>query len=148
MKQINKISKFIFTVDLFAIWIAVISLSFTISAWATFLTTAERFGEFFKTLFAYSMFSFLSVYLVAKLIENLFFSNFHIKFMWLIAIISGSFLFTHFFLKHFSLSPSSEIFFGYLLIALIPSAIFRFTVNFAISYWQERKDLSKFSIIK
>lgn len=147
MKQINKIFKFIFTVDLFVIWIATISLSLTISAFATFLKP-ENFGAVFKTLFAYSAFSFLSVYLVAKLIESLFFSNFTIKFMWLIAIISGSFLSTYFFLKYFLLPASLEIFFGYLLIGLIPSAIFRFTVNFAISYWQERKDFSALSVTK
>ena len=147
MKLAYKIFRFIFTIDFVAIWIAILTLSVLLSALLIFLNL-ERLSEIFRILFVYSMVSFLSVYVIAKLLENLFFSNFPIKFMWLIAIILGSLLFTVFFQYHFSISGNS-LFFGYILLALVPSAVFRFIVNFAISYWQERKiDLSELSIAK
>lgn len=147
MKLAYKIFRFIFTIDFVAIWIAILTLSVSISAWATFLNP-EKFGEVFKILFTYSAFSFLSIYLITRLLETLFFSNYSIRFMWFIAIISGSILFTIFFQNHFSVS-GSIFFIGYPLLALIPSATFMFIVNFAISYWQERKiDFSELSIIK
>lgn len=143
----NKIFKFIFTIDFIAIWVAIIFSSVLISAFLTFLDP-KRLGEIFRILFVYSMVSFLGAFVVAKFLENLFFSNFPIKFMWLIAIILGSLLFTVFFQNHFSISGNS-FFFGYFLLALIPSATFRFTVNFAISYWQERKiDSSELTIVE
>ncbi len=147
MKLAYKIFRFIFTIDFVAIWIAILTLSVSISGGITFLDP-EKFGEVFKILFTYSAFSFLSVYLITRLLETLFFSNFPIRFMWFIAIISGSILFTAFFQNHFSVS-GSILFIGYALLALIPSATFMFIVNFAISYWQERKiDFSELSIIK
>ncbi len=145
MKEIERIFRFIFTIDFFSILVAMLSLNFLVTVFAVSLKP-EKFGDTFQTLFSYSIVSFLSFYLLLRPIEYYLFAKFPIKFMWFVIIILGTLLFTYLFTKSVSMTFSG--FFSFLAVALIPSATLRFTLNFAINYWQERQELSKFSIVK
>ena len=143
MKKIKQILEYISTVDFLAVLVAIFSLCICITAYAT-MFHPEKFDQVYKILFASSVFSFTVSYLILKPIEYLFLSKLPVNLMWFFVIILGSFTFGCFYVG-FVLEreiPWSDFSFyiGFILLALIPAAVFRFTMNFAISFWQERKE--------
>jgi hypothetical protein len=145
-------SEKVLVLDFLTLVIAILSLTIIISAFATMLESTEITNKVFRELFQFSLLSFGSSYLLFQAIKYLLsfkiaFSNFHFNFLWLLTIVLGTYLFTY--LAFDSLFFNSfEPFFGCLMVALIPSASFRLTVNFVISYWQEKKNPAKLSIIR
>ena len=137
--------------DFLTLAIAVFWLGGGVAAFATAFKSKEVQDRVFTELFTYSSFSIVVFYSLFHLIRYLLSFKFSMPdrasgVLWFPTIILGTILFTcfafdSFFFGHF------EPTFGCLLAALIPAAIFRLTVNFVISYWQEKKDPAKLSII-
>lgn len=148
MKKLRQSSEYISIVNFLAVLIAIASLSVLTTAFAVMLKP-EKFNEIFRLLLTYAVLSFTISYLILKPIDYLFLSKLPIKFMWLLLITLGSFGFSYSFANFYvkTISADFTFFFGFLLLALLPSAIFRYIINFAISYWQERKQMPV-SIVK
>jgi len=144
MKKIKQIFEYISTTDFLTVLIAIMSLSFLTTAFASSLKP-ENLDEVSRLFLTYSVLSFVASYLILKPIEYLFLSKLPINLMWLFVIILGSFGFSCFFVEipFINFPP----FFGFLFVALIPAATFKFAMNFTISYWRERKQLP-ISIVK
>jgi len=139
----------VLVLDFLTLVVAILSLSVIVFAFATMIKSSERV---FSELFAISIISFGSSYLVLLAIKYLLsfkisFSNLPFNLLWSLTIISGIFLFTYFSFES-KLFGSLKVFIGYLLIALIPSALFRLAANFVTFYGQEKKDSAKFSIVR
>jgi hypothetical protein len=138
--------------DFLTLAIAVFCLSFLVSAFATMLKNCcEVFDRVFRELFTYSIFSigiFYSLFHIIKYLLSLKFSipDWLSGALWIPTIVLGTFLFTYFAFDS-GLFGYFEPFIGFLSVALIPAAIFRLTVVFAISFWKERKR-TPLSIVK
>ncbi|HEX8286394.1 MAG TPA: hypothetical protein VF556_00245 [Pyrinomonadaceae bacterium] len=145
MKKIKQFFEYASAVDFLTVLIAAMSLSFLIAAFSASINP-EKFAGVFRELLAYSLLSFITSCLILKPLEFWILSKLPFKLVWLLTIICGTFGFACFFAKTFYIDFS--LFFSFFAVALIPSASFRFSVNFAVSYWIERKELSKFSIVK
>ena len=143
MKKIKQILEYISTVDFLAVLIAIFTLSLCTSAYWT-MFNPKGFDRVYQMLFAYSVISFTVSYLILKPLENILLSKLPINLMWFFVITLGSFGFSSLLIKPFGILnfPSNyfEFFFGFILLALVLAAIFRFTMNFAISFWQERRE--------
>ena len=139
------------TLDFFTLAIAVLSLSVVLSAWATMFRPVEVFDRVFRGLFGYSMFSVGISYSVFQVIRYVLSCKFPTPgeasgALWIPTIISGTFLFTYFafdsrFFGH------TAVTFGWLLLAIIPAALFRLPVELVIYWWRERK-IKSLSIVK
>ena len=139
MKNPKEILERVSIVDFLAFSIAVANLSVWTAAYLD-LFHQNQFNAFFRLFLICSISSFLISYLILKPVDYFFLSKLSFNFTWLLVVVLGSFGFTYLFEQNFSNRggfPSD--FLGFLLLALLPSAIFRYTINFAISYWRERK---------
>jgi hypothetical protein len=130
--------------DFLTLAIAVFCLSFLVSAFASMLKPCcEVFDRVFKELFSYSIFSIGIFYSLFHIIKYLLSFKFSMPewlsgALWIPTIILATFLFTYFAFDS-GLFGYFEPFMGFLSVALIPAAMFRLTVIFAVSFWEERK---------
>jgi len=139
------------TLDFFTLTIAVFCLSFIISAFSTMFKSTEPFEPIFSQYFGYSVFSIGASYSLFQIIGHFLSTRFFMpdwssNLLWISAIISGTFLFTYFAFdsKFFG---NFEYFFVWLLLALIPPAMFRVPLELIIYSRQESK-IPLFSIVK
>ena len=145
-------SQKVLVLDFLTLVAAILSLSLIVSAFATMLKPVEITNKVFRELVQFSLISFGTSYLFFQAIKYLLsfkvsFSNFPFNVLWLLTIVSGTYLFTYFAFDSLFFN-SFEPFFGCLLVALISSASFRLTVNFVISYRQGKNNPAKLSIIR
>ena len=137
--------------DFLTLAVAVFSLSVFFSAFSTMFKSTEVFDRIFSRFFDYSIFSIGISYPVFQLIRYFLSFRFSMpdwtsRALWIATIISGTFLFSYFAFdsKFFG---DFRYFFGWLLLALIPAAMFRLPVDIFIYSWQERKR-TPLSIVK
>jgi len=127
-----------------AISLSVIIVDFTIK-----IRPPGAMEKAFQENFKFSIFSFGICYLLFQSISYLFsllflkisLSDWTRNFLWILTIISGTFLFAHFTDKapFFNAEMFFLRFFLILIFILVPSVIFRLTINSVIYFWQERK---------
>lgn len=130
-----------------AIGVSVIIADFTLK-----IRPPGEMERAFQRNFAFSIFSFGIFYLLFQSIHYLFsllssklsFLNWTNKFLWVFTIIAGTCLFAHFTDKapFFDLSGFFERCLIFVIFILIPSAIFRLTIELVIYCWQKIKKAS------
>jgi hypothetical protein len=149
MKKIKQILENISTLDFLTILVAIFSSCVFLAAFATMLSP-EKMDKVYKVLFICSVLSYALSYLVLKPAKPFFFSKLPVDVMWLFVIALGSIGNTYFIINILNFTKSSEqsefpleyssVFLTFFLLAVIPAAFFRFTMNSAISFWQERNE--------
>jgi hypothetical protein len=137
--------------DFLTLAIAIFCLSAGVTVFATVFKSHEVFDRVFGQLFGYSIFSIGIFYALFQAIKYLLSRKFSMSdwssgALWFPTIISGTILFTYFafdsyFFGNFEASLNLSI------AILIPAAIFRLSVVFAISFWEGRKR-TPLSIVK
>ncbi|GEM_PF-5894379 len=139
--------------DFFTLSIAAVSQSLFIAAFATMTKPPEITDKVFSELFNYSFFSIAGFYTLFHIVKYLLSLKFPLPdwssgALWLSAIIFAIFPFSYFafnssFFGHFA--PS----FAFLMVALVPAALFRLPIEIVIYSWRERKGKRKpLSIVK
>jgi hypothetical protein len=149
MKKIKQILDYISTLNFLIILVAIFSSCVCLAAFATMLEP-KRTSEVYKILFICSVGSYALSYLVLKTAKAFFLVKLPVSIVWLLVIALGSFGNAYFIINILNFTKSSEqakfspdyfsVFSTFLLLALIPAAVFRFTMNFAISFWQKSKE--------
>jgi len=138
----------------FLIFVAAVLGCLILTVFGTFLSSPEVITKVYREDFGFSVFSFGISYLL--LLDIKYLLSFKIPFpdwsnniLWILTIILGTCLFTHFTDRaaFFDTAFFLRRFFLILIFILIPSAIFRLTINFVIHFWPQ-KEGSRISVAK
>ena len=149
MKKIKEILEYISNLDFLTILVAIFSSCVCLAGFAT-IFHPEKTGKVYKILLACSVLSYAFSYLILKPVVELVFAKLPINIMWLFVIFLGSIGNAYFVINIINFTTTSEqpkfvsdffsFFLAFFLLAFIPATVFRFTMNFAISFWQEREE--------